>query len=159
MRAYFFLTFFFILLSCSSVSPSLRRCYSCRSRGEKGDCRDPFRRPQTSIHGIQNELQKRYVDELPCSSGWCSKIMEGVDKNFGDDDYGIATERQCMARVPSDGKERCAYVKRNHKEVFMCFCKGDLCNTGKAKQSSLIVLNLFLSLHVGINLIYQTILL
>ena len=56
--------------------------------------------------------------------------MEGVDKNFGDDDYGIATERQCMSRVPSDGKERCAYVVRNHKQVFMCFCKGDLCNTG-----------------------------
>ena len=155
MRAYLL----FILLSCSPVSLSLRRCYSCRSRGEKGDCRDPFRRPQTSLLGVPNESQKKFVDELPCSSGWCSKIMEGVDKNFGDEDYGIATERQCMSRVPSDGEERCAYVKRNHKEVFMCFCKGDLCNTGKTLHSSLVVLSLFLSLHVGINLIHQTTLL
>ena len=25
---------------------NLRRCYACRSRGEKGDCRDSFIRPQ-----------------------------------------------------------------------------------------------------------------
>merc|ERR1711881_185876 len=122
-----------IFTSFATISHSLRRCYSCRSRGEKGDCRDPFWRPQ-------NESHKKYVDELPCSSGWCSKVMEGVDKNFGDDDYGIATERQCMSRVPSDGKERCAYVKRNHKAVFMCFCKGDLCNTGQGTTPTIPVI-------------------
>ena len=37
--------------------------------------------------------------------GWCSKILEGVDKNSVDD-YGIATERSCMQRAPSDGSER-----------------------------------------------------
>ena len=25
---------------------NLRRCFTCRSRGEKGDCRDTFIRPQ-----------------------------------------------------------------------------------------------------------------
>ena len=69
------------------------------------------------------------VDELPCSSGWCLKILEGVDKNFKEDNYGIATERSCMQRAPSDNGERCAYVKYNHKQVYMCFCKGDLCNS------------------------------
>ena len=128
-----------LLLACPLFTHSLRRCYSCRSRGVKGDCRDPFKRPQTAEPGLPVESHSKYVDELPCSSGWCSKIMEGVDKNFGDDDYGIATERQCMSRVPSDGKERCAYVKRNHKQVFMCFCKGDLCNGGHGLQSSWLV--------------------
>ena len=56
--------------------------------------------------------------------------MEGLDKNFGDNDYGIATERQCMERAPSDNQERCAEVQRGHKKVYMCFCKGDLCNAG-----------------------------
>ena len=59
------------------------------------------------------------------------QIMEGLDKNFGDNDYGIATERQCMERAPSDNQERCAEVQRGHKKVYMCFCKGDLCNTGQ----------------------------
>ena len=56
------------------------------------------------------------------------QVLEGIDKNFGDNDYGIATERQCMERAPSDNQERCAYVKKGHKQVYMCFCKGDLCN-------------------------------
>ena len=122
-------TIFFVIF-LPMVVFSLRRCYSCRSRGEKGDCRDPFKRPPTLEPGAPIESHSRYVDELPCSSGWCLKVMEGVDKNFGDEDHGIATERACMPRVPSDGKERCAYVKRNHRQVFMCFCKGDLCNSG-----------------------------
>ena len=47
---------------------------------------------------------------------------------YKDADYGLATQRDCLARPPSDGKERCAYVKYKNKEVYMCFCKGDLCN-------------------------------
>ena len=43
--------------------------------------------------------------------------MEGLDKNFGDNDYGIATERQCMERAPSDNQERCAAVQLGHKQV------------------------------------------
>ena len=60
------------------------------------------------------------------------QILEGRDKNFGDDDFGIATERQCLQRPPSDNQERCAYVKQNHKRKFMCFCKGDLCNNSNS---------------------------
>ena len=62
--------------------------------------------------------------------------MEGLDKNFGDNDYGIATERQCMERAPSDNQERCDFVQLGHKKVYMCFCKGDLCNTGHSSSSS-----------------------
>jgi len=139
-----------MLMTCPHPSHSLRRCYSCRSRGEKGDCRDPFRRHNAQAPGLLGDSRKNYVDELPCSSGWCSKIMEGVDKNSGDDDHGIATERQCMSRVPSDGKERCAYVKRNHKEVFMCFCTGDLCNNSTGLQAQWVALLSVLSLLINI---------
>ena len=51
-----------------------------------------------------------------------------TEPRYKDADYGLATQRDCLARPPSDGKERCAYVKYNRKEVYMCFCKGDLCN-------------------------------
>ena len=43
--------------------------------------------------------------------------MEGLDKNFGDNDYGIATERQCMERAPSDNQERCDFVQLGLKKV------------------------------------------
>ena len=69
------------------------------------------------------------------------QIQEGRDKNFGDDDFGIATERQCLQRPPSDNQERCAYVKQNHKRKFMCFCKGDLCNSANSiPPTSLLIL-------------------
>jgi len=120
-----------------SSTSLLRRCYTCRSRGEQGDCRDPFVPPESPEPGKKKE--RRAVSEIPCSTGWCSKLMEGVDKNFGDDDYGIATERQCMQRAPSDNQERCAYVKYNHKQVYMCFCKGDLCNSAKSIQTNYLI--------------------
>ena len=33
------------------------------------------------------------------------------------EDYGVATERQCMTRAPSDNKERCAYVVYRGKQA------------------------------------------
>ena len=71
--------------------------------------------------------------------------MEGLDKNFGDNDYGIATERQCMERAPSDDQERCAFVQIGHKEVYMCFCKGDLCNSGHSSSPGILILLLTLT--------------
>ena len=71
--------------------------------------------------------------------------MEGLDKNFGDNDYGIATERQCMERAPSDDQERCAFVQIGHKEVYMCFCKGDLCNSGHSTSPGIPILLLTLT--------------
>merc|ERR1712183_1043071 len=112
-----------------------RRCFTCRSRGERGDCRDPFEVPEEPEGAERRESVNRAVSQIPCSTGWCSKKVEGLDKNFGDNDYGIATERQCMERAPSDNQERCAFVKHNHKQVYMCFCKGDLCNVGHRQDS------------------------
>ncbi|KAJ8965240.1 hypothetical protein NQ317_006206 [Molorchus minor] len=42
--------------------------------------------------------------------------------------YGVATQRICLQRGPSDSEDRCAYTKWNYKRVLMCFCRGDLCN-------------------------------
>ena len=54
---------------------------------------------------------------------------------YKDAEYGVATERDCLQRPPSDGKERCANIKRNNKMVHMCFCKGNLCNGGRRTSS------------------------
>ena len=120
-----------------------RRCYTCRSRGELGDCRDTFIRPTPgALYQENGELSpyKPAVDETPCATGWCAKIIEGVGiDSIISEDFGIATERQCMTRAPSDNKERCAYVVYRGKQVFMCFCKGDLCNTGTRSVSSNLV--------------------
>lgn len=44
----------------------------------------------------------------------------------------MATERMCLQRPPSDGKERCSktFYSNRKKTFYMCFCKGDLCNGG-----------------------------
>jgi len=67
----------------------------------------------------------RHVKDNPCSSGWCYKQIDG---ELGDA-ANNAMERGCMVRKPSDGKERCAYVMKSYKRVFICFCQGDQCNS------------------------------
>eukprot|EP00095_Tigriopus_kingsejongensis_P009252 snap_masked-scaffold922_size80897-processed-gene-0.4 protein:Tk09252 transcript:snap_masked-scaffold922_size80897-processed-gene-0.4-mRNA-1 annotation:"protein retroactive precursor" len=114
------------LLAWVNVSECrINRCFACRSRGQQGDCRDPF---YLSANSTVVESKSAGVETPPCASGWCSKIMEGDDKNFKDADYGRATERDCLQRPPNDNKERCAQVLWKRKQVMMCFCKGDLCN-------------------------------
>ena len=52
-----------------------RRCFTCRSRGERGDCRDPFTLPEEEEEGAQRrESVNRAVAQIPCSTGWCSKV-------------------------------------------------------------------------------------
>lgn len=51
----------------------LRRCYQCRSRGDLGSCKDPFKYNSTAVtmeHGLTH---------VPCASGWCGKVIEGID--------------------------------------------------------------------------------
>ncbi|XP_059616799.1 uncharacterized protein LOC132261820 [Phlebotomus argentipes] len=105
----------------------LRRCYQCRSRGDLGSCKDPFRFNATQIE------DERGITAVPCASGWCGKVIEGTG-SFREDDYDVATQRMCVQRGPSDSEDRCAYTVFNHKKVFMCFCQGDLCNS--APQST-----------------------
>ncbi|XP_019887666.1 uncharacterized protein LOC109610669 [Ooceraea biroi] len=97
----------------------LRRCVSCRSRGELGSCKDPF-----TMNSTQIALEKG-VDAVPCVSGWCGKIIESQNLN---NEYGTATQRLCFQRGPDDNEERCAYTVWNYKKVYMCLCYGDLCN-------------------------------
>ena len=134
---------------------NLRRCFTCRSRGEKGDCRDTFIRPQPPPTDLKEGEPVPYtsvVDETPCSTGWCAKIIEGVGiDSVISEDYGVATERQCMTRAPSDNKERCAYVVYRGKQVFMCFCKGDLCNSGHQTTVSLVTMALVVSFSLVVS--------
>ncbi|KAK8392312.1 hypothetical protein O3P69_017711 [Scylla paramamosain] len=92
----------------------VKRCYSCRSRGRLGDCKDPV-----------------------SFNGWCSKVIEG--KKDGED-HDLATERQCLQRSPPDDKERCSEALIGVKKVFICFCRGDLCNPATIAAPSLLLL-------------------
>ena len=106
---------------------TLKRCYSCRSRGTLGDCRDPF---YVTANSTTVQHKSGGVKSIPCASGWCSKTLEDVNTGSTlDVAYGAATQRDCLQRPPSDSQERCAFVKVRHKQVYMCFCRGDLCNS------------------------------
>ncbi len=61
---------------------------------------------------------------------------------YKDAEYGVATERDCLPRPPSDGKERCANIRRNNKMVHMCFCKGNLCNGAEKMTAAVPVMAL-----------------
>lgn len=122
---------------------ALRRCFQCRSRGELGSCKDPFK---FNVTQIENE---HGITAVPCASGWCGKVIEseGTLRDDGEStlksqqksnfqkeyffahiDYDMATQRMCVQRGPSDSEDRCAHTVYNYKKVYMCFCQGDLCN-------------------------------
>ena len=58
----------------------VRKCFSCRSRGPLGDCRDPF---YLSANSTIIESKKSGVETPPCSSGWCRKVIEGRENRDG----------------------------------------------------------------------------
>ncbi|KRT83055.1 hypothetical protein AMK59_3582 [Oryctes borbonicus] len=111
------LIFSILLTHFPRFAQGLLRCYSCRSRGELGTCKDPFDVNKEQV-GVETNL---------CASGWCTKMIEAEDAFK--EEYGTATERRCLQRGPSDNEERCAYTVVQLKKVYMCFCKGDLCNS------------------------------
>lgn len=49
---------------------SLRRCFQCRSRGELGSCKDPFKFNVTQL------AKEPGIEAIPCASGWCGKVIE-----------------------------------------------------------------------------------
>lgn len=57
--------------SFSSYLARIKRCFVCRSRGELGDCKDPF------LFNATTAESNRAVDAQPCAAGWCAKIIEG----------------------------------------------------------------------------------
>ncbi|KAG8187219.1 hypothetical protein JTE90_020650 [Oedothorax gibbosus] len=121
------------VLVCVDIAQGgrIKRCYICRSRGELGDCKDPFHYNATVVEDVKG------VEAQPCASGWCAKIIEGEN-----DDFDTATERICVQRPPTDGEERCSDTIIDRKPVYMCFCQGDLCNsaTSTASQLGLVLL-------------------
>ncbi|CAG9804260.1 unnamed protein product [Chironomus riparius] len=119
--------FIFLVAVISLISDSanglIKRCYQCRSRGDLGSCKDPFRFNASHID------MEPGVTAIPCASGWCGKVIEGETGAFREDDFDMATQRMCVQRGPDDSEDRCAYTVYNYKKVFMCFCQGDLCNS------------------------------
>merc|ERR1712034_154007 len=99
------------LLRTEAQQESYSRCYTCRSRGDVGDCKDKFSPPPPFNASNPDASLVRHVKESPCYSGWCYKQIDG---EIGDSS--------------NSGKERCAYVMKSYKRVFICFCQGDQCN-------------------------------
>lgn len=130
----------FTLILPQSIDGALKRCFSCRSRGELGSCKDPFLfKNASSVEGVAG------VEAVPCASGWCGKILEGGANSFKDEEYGMATERLCLQRGLADDKERCAPTVVGHTKVMMCFCQGDLCNSASVSSISPFILMLALT--------------
>jgi len=109
------------LFDTTSAARKARRCFNCRSRGELGDCRDPFYLSANST--LVKNSKKAGVKMLPCSSGWCKKFVGGNQDKLKSD-QAIEHERGCLTRGPPDNKPRCF----EHDFGLMCICKGDLCN-------------------------------
>ena len=63
-------------------------------------------------------------------------------------DYDVRTERVCLLRPPSDGEQRCADTNYEHKKVYMCFCRGDLCNASVRTAGSIFTLLVTLTLFL-----------
>lgn len=66
---YLIVVYFYILIFINNLG-ALRRCYQCRSRGELGSCKDPFK---FNVTQIENE---HGITAVPCASGWCGKVIE-----------------------------------------------------------------------------------
>jgi len=116
-----------IVAIATIVESRSKRCYICRSRGPLGDCKDPF--------WWSSSNTSYAIEVIPCASGWCGKAIEGKHE-----DHLRATERICLQRPPSDGEERCSEILYEKKKtpVFMCFCRGDLCNSSKSAIPNLL---------------------
>jgi len=113
---------------CPSLGHRYQRCFNCRSRGELGDCKDPFylTANSTSVAGNRNQ-----VKALPCSSGWCKKFVVDPDHSGREGDKNYVVDRGCLGGGPDDGKGRCFEVNSYHGSPpgYLCICKGDLCNS------------------------------
>lgn len=79
------------------LTGAVKRCFKCRSRGELGDCRNPdegrslanagrnpfaIDRDQSDPRGGSSTFNTNFeswsgIEAVPCSSGWCAKVIEG----------------------------------------------------------------------------------
>lgn len=141
------LFFFTILINFSNGV--VKRCYSCRSRGDLGSCKDSFKYTNVTQISVEPGIG---VEAVPCASGWCGKIIETRNSEAKEQEFDTATQRTCLQRGPSDGEERCDDTVWEYKKVFMCFCHGDLCNNSPLKSFNIYLLILTL----GIPTIFST---
>lgn len=68
-------------------------------------------------------------------------VIVSLKKNILD--FDMAIQRMCVQRGPDDNEDRCAYTVYNSRKVFICFCQGDLCNTGTSFIVSKLMFLLF----------------
>lgn len=135
-----------VLFLCVLVNFSggvVKRCFSCRSRGDLGSCKDRFK--YTNVTQISSEPGIG-VEAVPCASGWCGKIIETRNSDAKEQEFDTATQRTCLQRGPSDAEERCDDTMWEYKKVFMCFCHGDLCNGTPSKSFNHYLLTLTLGI-------------
>ena len=71
--------FITVINDCVVVVGLIKRCYQCRSRGELGNCKDPFQYNATQVEAVHG------VTAIPCASGWCGKVIEGESSAFRED--------------------------------------------------------------------------
>ncbi|XP_053213562.1 uncharacterized protein LOC128396936 [Panonychus citri] len=134
-----------LLCLCSIFSQvqsnKVNYCYDCRSR-VSGDCRDPFIGNETTIIDLIG------IRLVPCPSGWCSKSLEGKEG-----DTIITTERKCLPRPPIDSVERCSriFYENKREPLYMCSCRGHLCNHGSIQLMNLPVISVIPILSILIN--------
>lgn len=131
----------------------VKRCFSCRSRGELGSCKDNFKYPNITQINLEPGIG---VEAVPCASGWCGKIIETRNSDAKEQEFDTATQRTCLQRGPSDGEERCDDTTWEYKKVFMCFCHGDLCNNASYKKFNyyILILNLGIT-YLFAHLVFQ----
>ncbi|KAL5244335.1 hypothetical protein ACI65C_011745 [Semiaphis heraclei] len=133
------------IILINSSNSVVKRCFSCRSRGDLGSCKDRFKYTNLTQISLEPGIG---VEAVPCASGWCGKIIETRNSDAKEQEFDTATQRTCLQRGPSDGEERCDDTMWEYKKVFMCFCHGDLCNNAPPASKSY---NIYLfSLTIGI---------
>lgn len=121
-----FVAILFLSLIINFSDSIVKRCFSCRSRGDLGSCKDQFKYTNLTQINLESGIG---VESVPCASGWCGKIIETRNSEAKEEEFDTATQRTCLQRGPSDGEERCDDTVWEYKKVFMCFCHGDLCNS------------------------------
>ncbi|CAG0884042.1 unnamed protein product [Cyprideis torosa] len=89
---------------------AIRRCFKCRSRGDLGDCGDPFMFAEgTNVTDVN--VKEAGIQAIPCASGWCGKQVEGTI---------IKTVLKSIRQVPPTPMDG-AYDSRVHLK----FCDSD----------------------------------
>ena len=125
-----------LCLVASVQSAKQQRCFSCRSRGALGDCRDPFYVTVNSTASVDS------VKALPCASGWCKKFEVDPDRSGREGDKNYLIERGCLGGGPDDNRGRCFEVNSYHGSPpgTLCICKGDVCNASSRTSSFTVLL-------------------